>query len=121
METWIQKWVELYKINFFQPKTNQDHNLWKEPIIITKEAYEEIKEDLKNNKRIEIDWELYNPYTIDTVKRYKIGEQINILLQKQPPEIQAKVKWYMKYEKRNTNIQRLESMIEKAKEELFIK
>ena len=113
----IQKWVELYKINFFQPKNKDDRNVAKESIIISKEAYFKVKEDLTNNKWIEIWDELYNPYTIDTVKKYKIEESIHNRLSKEPKQIQEKVKYYMKFEKKDTNLWRLELMIEKAREE----
>ena len=110
-----------YKINFFQPKTNQDKNVWKKPIIIPEEAYKLIKDDLINNKRIEINWELYNPYTIDTVKKHKIEESVSVILSNQDVRIQKKVKEYMQFEKKTTTIKRLENMIQKAKDELFNK
>lgn len=117
----IQKWTELYRINFFQPKTKDDRNDPKEPLIITKEIYWIIKDDLINNRRFEINWELYNPYTVDTVKRFKVDENVETVLKAQNPMVQKKVKEYMRYEKKHTNMQRLESMIEKAKEELYLK
>jgi len=121
MNKQIIKRVELYKINFFQPKTNKDQNEAKESLIITRDWFNRIKEDLKNNRRIEINWELFNPYTIDTVKKFKVDESVDMLLKQQNESVQEKVKWYMRYEKKNTDLQRLEAMIEKAREELNIK
>ena len=120
MNTEIQKWIELYKISFFQPKTKDDMNEPKEPIIITKEAFNKVKEDLKNNKWIEINDELYNPYTVDTVKKFKMDENIYTILNNEPIEVQNKVKWYLKYEKKSTTVSRLKIMIEKAREELHL-
>lgn len=118
MNTEIQKWIELYKINFFQPKTKDDRNEMKEPIIINKVVYEKVKQDLMNNKWIEINWELYNPYTIDCIKKFKMDENINSVLSLESYAVQDKVKTYMKYDKIDTTLQRLNSMIKKAREEL---
>ena len=68
MSTEIQKWVEVYKINFFQPKTKDDQNPIIEPIVITKQWFESIKWDVKNNKWIEVWWNLYNPFTIRSIE-----------------------------------------------------
>ena len=114
----IEKVVDFYKINFFQPKTQHDQNEWKSPLIITKEAYLLIKDDLINNKRIEINDELYNPYTIDTVKKFKVTESVTTILWKQDIRVQNKVKEYMQYEKKDATIERVKNMIKKAKEEL---
>lgn len=107
METEIVKYQELYKVLF------KDENI--NDIIINIEVYKLVKEDIKNNKRVEIDWNLYNPYEIRMITKFKVDDNFTFRLNQETIEIQRQVKEFMKNYKKDITSLVLENMINKAK------
>lgn len=103
----IIKWKQLYKVIF---KDNEN------PKLITPQQYELIKKDLFLNKWVEIDNELFNPFQILKITKYKTQDGIVSRLNKENEEIQKKVRWFMRNYKNELTIWVLENMINKAKE-----
>lgn len=107
METEIVKYQELYKVLF------KDENI--NDIIINIEVYKLIKEDIKNNKWVEIDWNLYNPYEIRMITKFKVDDNFSFRLSQETVEIQRQVKEFMKNYKKDITGLVLENMINKVK------
>ena len=103
----IVKYQELYKVIF------TDENI--KEIIITSEIYNLIKEDIKNNKWVEIDWNLYKPYEFKMVVKFKIDDGFVFRLNQETEEVQKQVKEFMKNYKKDITSTVLENMINKAK------
>ena len=106
MTTEIVKFKQLHKVIF------KDEG---EPKLISAEIFQNIKEDLKENKWIEIDDELYNPFEIKKIIKYRVQDWITDKLKQETDWIQRKVKEYMRLYKKELTMWVLENMINKAK------
>jgi len=106
----IVKYETLYRIVFRDEETPDK--------LITKTIFNEIKQDILKNKWIELWWELYNPYLIKKIVKYKISKWINVRLSKEKEEIQHKVREYMRWYYKEITLWVVENMIKKAKWEL---
>lgn len=100
-------WKQLYKIVFKDEETHDK--------LITPQQFDKIKEKLFKNEWIEVDEELYNPFEIRKIIKFKIQDWISQILSKELESIQKKVREYMRTYKKEINIWVLENMIKKAK------
>ena len=105
MKSEIIKWQELYKVYLKD---------WEEKVI-SSEIYENIKQDLFDNKWIEINKELFNPFEIKKITKFKVQDWIKERLSIEPENIQKKVREYIRTYKKELTLWVLENMILKAK------
>lgn len=112
MKNEIVKFKQLYKVVFKE---------WLAPKLITPEIFVGIKEDLKNNNWIELDDELYNPFEVKMIIKYKVQDWITDKLKVEHELVQKKVREYMRLYKKELTVWVLENMVIKAKEDLKIK
>lgn len=110
--TEIVKWKQLYKVVFKEE--------W-EVKLISPEQFDSIKKKLFKNEWIEVDNELYNPFEIKKIVKYQTQDWIVAIINKEPVEVQKRVKEFMKLYKKELTIWVVNNMVEKAKEELHIK
>lgn len=107
MENIPTVWKQIYKIVFKDEETRNK--------IITDKQYLRIKNKLFKNEWIEVDNELYNPFEIKKIVKFQSEDWIAQRLQKEAPYIQKKVKEYIRFDKKDITLSRLEVMIQKAK------
>ncbi len=94
--TQLVKWKQLYKVVFKEEDS--------QPKIITPEAYKGIKKDLFNNKWIELDGELYNPFLIKKIVKYETQDGIVQLIKEESEDIQEKVREFMRLYKKKLTV-----------------
>ena len=107
MTTEIIKWKQLYRIVFKWEDWDK---------LISPNQFWIIKEKLFKNEWIEVDWELYNPFEIKKIVKYKTQDWIVQLIAAETEPIQKKVREYMKLYKKELTIWVVKNMITKAKE-----
>ena len=109
--TEIVKWKQLYKVVFKEE--------W-EVKLISPEQFTSIKTKLFKNEWIEVDNELYNPFEIKKIIKYKTQDWIVWILTKEPEEVQKRVKELMKLYKKELTVWVLKNMIWKTRGDLHI-
>lgn len=103
----ITIWKQFYKI-VFKDEEIQDK-------LITPEHFEKIKIKLFKNEWIEVDEELYNPFEVRKIVKFKIQDWISQKLSLESEKVQREVREYMRTYKKELNMWVLENMIKKAK------
>lgn len=103
----ITIWKQFYKI-VFKDEDTQDK-------LITPEQFDKIKSKLFKNEWVEVDQELYNPFEIRKIIKFKIQDWITQRLSKESEKIQREVREFMRVYKKEINLWVLENMIKKAK------
>lgn len=112
MSNEIIKWKELYKVIFKED--------W-EIKLITPGQFQSIKQKLFKNEWVEIDNELFNPFEIKKIVKYKTQDGIIWLINNEPEEVQKKVRELMKLYKKELTVWVVKNMISKVREDLKIK
>lgn len=104
--TEIIKWKQLYKIVFKDESTPNK--------LVTPSQFDTIKQKLFRNEWIEVDNELYNPFEIRKIIKFKTQDGIIQRLNKEPEDVQVKVREFMKLYKKELSMGVVENMILKA-------
>lgn len=107
----IVKWKQLYKIIMKEE--------W-EVKLISPEQFESIKKKLFKNEWIEVDNELYNPFEIKKIVKYKTQDWIVWIISKEPEEVQKRVKELMKLYRKELTVWVLNNMVAKVREDLHL-
>lgn len=107
----IVVWKNLYKVIFKEE--------W-EVKLITPEQFTSIKAKLFKNEWVEIDNELFNPFEIKKIVKYKTQDWIVWILNKEPEQVQTKVREFMKLYKKELTVWVVENMVLRAREDLHI-
>lgn len=110
--TKLIKWKQLYKVIF---KDEWDVKL------ITPEQFTSIKQKLFKNEWVEIDNELFNPFEIKKIVKYKTEDWIIWVINQQPQEVQKRVREIMKNYKKNLSVWVVQNMITKVRNDLKLK
>lgn len=105
MSTEIVKYKELYKIIFKDDETK----------VISAEMCKKIQGDLQKNSWIVIDDEIYNPFEIKKIVKFKMQDWINERLKVENESVQKQVRGFIKVYKNDVTLWVLENMIKKAK------
>ena len=106
MKNEITIYRDLYKVIF----------KWDEPTkLITPQQYTIIKQKLFKSEWIELDDQLYNPFEVIKIIKYKTQDWIVQRLWKECEEVQIKVKEEMRVYKKPLTLAVLENMIAKHK------
>ena len=111
MKNEIVVWKNLYKVVFKEE--------W-EVKLISPEQFASIKAKLFKNEWIEVDNELYNPFEIKKIVKYKTQDWIVAIINKEPEEVQKRVKELMKLYKKELTVWVLNNMVAKVREDLHI-
>jgi len=87
---------------------------------ISKQGWEYLIKALVDKQWVVINWAGYNRFEIISCKPIKRDWEALWILSQETLQIQKKVKWYMKIDKKELTPWRMKVMIERAKEELYL-
>ena len=105
------KYEETYLVSYKDWTTEEISKTWWEALI----------KMLVDKQWVIVNWNWYNRFEILSCKKISRDSDALWLLSQQLNKVQDKVRWYMKLDKKELTLWRMQNMIDVAEKELYIK